>query len=63
MEDTASAKGMGKYNYTEDLLNLEKKHPGVAPTLPITAQKIQTPLNIENWAKALRHHPNQVFVD
>ena len=31
--------------------------------MPITAQTIRTPPNIENWAKALRYHLDHAFVD
>ena len=42
MVDIASAENRWKYNYTEDLLNLEKKRPEVARRLPITVQNYDT---------------------
>ena len=62
MEDVANSGDWRSYNYTEDLLNLEKKQSATPYCLPVEARTITSPFMVENWAKALNQHPDKTFV-
>ena len=45
-----------------DLRRLEELAPANPPVIPRELQEIRTPLRLQAWSRALRHHPDQEFV-
>ena len=59
--DTEQRRGRGRYPYIADLRRLEELAPATPPALPQQLQEVRTPLQLQAWAQALRHHPDQEF--
>ena len=62
LNDDASQGGqLCNDNWLEDWITLSAEAP-LTPTVPAKAQAICTPLDVVQWGKALRNHPNQRLV-
>ncbi len=50
-----------EYQYTEDLLGLDRCRPVGGRTVPDFLRLSPSPLEWESWRQALRHHPDKQF--
>lgn len=53
--------GQGRYQYREDLLQLDAYRPTTAVPLPWAMRQIDSPLHWQEWDRCLAAHPDQHF--
>ena len=57
-------RGLKQYKYTRDLLEMEGRESGMSLSqVPAELQQVQTLLQIKEWEKSLRAHPDREFCD